>query len=270
MAMSSFIAPEGDQHETYVDQDDLAYQDAITKKWYIFSVMSPWRIYWEMFVLVLACYNALMTPFEFSFEYVEARMSQPPFRQIEIIIDLFYLVDIIFGFTTSYLSPFNGDEFFHPGMIAKHYIKNDFIIDFLSTFWFYEFCKYIIRYESARLTFIFKIFKLLKVLRIRRISKLIRSSNSLIETKATLQVLYFTFCLVIYTHVLACWLWYLVKVDELWTPAVDFGSLQSPIFVGYSRSDKNTWSHFLYQYFTMWYNSCISFMMVEINMRSSQ
>ena len=75
--------------------------------------------------------------------------------------------------------------------------------------------------------------------------------------------------LVIYTHVLACWLWWLVKTDELWTPAVDFGSLQTPVFIGYERSDKDAWSHFLYQYLTMWYNSCLSFMMVEINMRSS-
>ena len=72
MAMSSFAGPTNDHHETYEDPVDKAYQDAITKKWYIFSVMSPWRNYWEMFVLVLACYNALMTPFEFSFEYVEA------------------------------------------------------------------------------------------------------------------------------------------------------------------------------------------------------
>ena len=86
-------------------------------------------------------------------------------------------MDIIIGFTTSYISTFNGDEFFHLGMIAKNYFKNDFFIDFLSTFWFYEFFKYIIRYESAQLTFVFKLFKLLKVLRIRRVDKLIRSSN---------------------------------------------------------------------------------------------
>ena len=132
---------------------------------------------------------------------------------MEIIIDLFFFVDIILGFRTSYISIFNGDEFFHPGMIAKHYIRNDFIVDFLSTFWFFEFFKYIIRYESERLSFIFKNFKLLRVLRIRKIGKLIRSSNLLIERKATLQILYFTFSLVIYTHVLACWLWYFVQTD---------------------------------------------------------
>ena len=128
-------------------------------------------------MLTLACYNALITPFEFSFEYVESRTSKPPFRQFEIIIDLFYTADIVLGFTTSYISQFNGDEFFHLGMIAKNYMKNDFLVDFLSTFWFAEFFKYIIRYESSKLTFVFKLFKLLKVYRIRRVSKLIRSSN---------------------------------------------------------------------------------------------
>ena len=183
MRMSTFVeeqienTPTQDHHETYIDRQDIAYQDSITPKKYIVSVRSPWRFYWEMFVLTLACYNVLITPFEFSFEYVESRTAQPPFRQIEMIIDLFYSVDIVLGFTTSYISQFNGDEFFHLGMIAKNYMKNDFFVDFLSTFWFAEFFKYIIRYESSQLTFVFKLFKLLKVYRIRRVSKLIRSSN---------------------------------------------------------------------------------------------
>ena len=205
--MSSIVAPDDDHHETYIDKEDLVYQDSITPKKYIFSVRAPWRIYWEMFVLTLACYNAVMTPFEFSFAFVEAKTDKHPYRTIEIIIDLFYLIDIIFGFFTSYISPFNGDEFYNYGMIAKHYLRNGFLVDFLSTFWFQEFFKYIIRYESDRLTFLFKLFKLMKVLRISRVSKLISNSNLQVEDKAKFQVVYYTVLLIIYTHVLACAMW---------------------------------------------------------------
>ena len=73
MMMSSIAVPKGDHHETYIDKEDLIYQDSITPKAFIFSVRAPWRNYWEMFVLILACYNAVMTPFEFSFAFVEAK-----------------------------------------------------------------------------------------------------------------------------------------------------------------------------------------------------
>ena len=47
-----------------------------------------------------------------------------------------------------YIDQFTGDEYFGIRKIAMHYIKQDFIIDFLSTMWFYEFFKYVIRYEQ--------------------------------------------------------------------------------------------------------------------------
>ena len=81
-----------------------------------------WRYYWDMFVLLLACYNALMTPFEVSFEYAEAFTQETPFWQIELSIDLIYFLDILIGFTTSFISPYNGDEYFDLLMIAKHYL----------------------------------------------------------------------------------------------------------------------------------------------------
>ena len=61
----------------------------------------------------------------------------------------------------------------------------------------------------------------------------------------------------------------MLKTDKLWTPSVDFGSLQSSVFIGFEREDRSDWDFFLYQYSTLWYNSCIALMMVEINARTS-
>ena len=61
----------------------------------------------------------------------------------------------------------------------------------------------------------------------------------------------------------------MLKTDKLWTPSVDFGSLQTVVFNGYERDDRSQWDFFWYQYTTMWYNSCIALMMVEINARTS-
>ena len=71
-----------------------------------------------MFVLVLALYNSVMTPFQFSFEYVADRSSSGPLRMIEVIIDIIYVCDIYLGFTTSYIDPFTGEEYFGIRKIA--------------------------------------------------------------------------------------------------------------------------------------------------------
>lgn len=126
-----------------------------------------------------------------------------------------------------------------------HYIKADFIVDFLSTFWFYEFFK-LIGIENQSLTLVFQVFKLLKVLRLRKVSKLIRGANATIEVKASLQVGYFTMILVIYTHVIACIMWHLLKTGQLWVPAVDFGSVYTQVFSRFERIDVEEWDFFIY------------------------
>ena len=95
--------------------------------------------------MTLALYNSVMTPFQFSFEYVEEIKN---LWLVELIIDIIYLFDIYLGFTTSYIDQFTGDEYFGISAIAKHYMANDFMIDFLSTFWFYELFKYVFQYEQ--------------------------------------------------------------------------------------------------------------------------
>ena len=78
-----------------------------------------------------------MTPFAFSFDYVMVKSSEPPLYIVELVISFFYLIDILVGFNTSYIDSLHGDEFYKFSYIAKHYIfDGDFVIDFLSTFWF--------------------------------------------------------------------------------------------------------------------------------------
>ena len=59
----------------------------------------------------------------------------------------------------------------------------------------------------------FKFLRLLKVMRLKKISKIIRGSHIDKEIKAISQVAYFTLILVIYTHLVACIMWWLLKTD---------------------------------------------------------
>ena len=61
---------------------------------------------------------------------------------------------------------------------------------------------------------VFKVFKLLKVFRLRKVFIMIRNLKSPKEVKAGLQIGFYTFLLVIYTHVVACVMWYMLKTGK--------------------------------------------------------
>ena len=154
-----------------------------------------------------------------------AKMTESPWFIIQMVIDVCYVCDIIVGFMTSYIDPFNGDEYFSLKKIAKHYVvEGVFLIDFLSIFWFSQICTALGIYNQT-LFVVFKALKLLKVLRLMSVSKLIRGAHATVEVKALYQVAYFTLILIIYTHVVACIMWYMMKTNKIWVPAVDFGAL---------------------------------------------
>ena len=104
------------------------------------------------------------------------------------------------------------------------------------------------------------------MLRVKKVSKIIRASHIEKEIKAISQVLYYTLILVIYTHLDACIMWWLLKTKAVWSPAVDFGNIYTDVFG--ARADRDEFDQFWYQYVTMWYNSALAFALVEVNPRT--
>jgi len=65
-------------------------------------------------------------------------------------------------------------------------------------------------------------------------------------------------------------MWHLLKTEQLWVPSVDFGTIYTPTFsnlIGTGENVREEWEFFIYQYATLWYNSTLAFLMVEINPR---
>ena len=137
------------------------------------------------------------------------------------------MIDIAVGFQTSHIDFRTGDEITKPTEIAKKYLFADFTIDILSTVPFKQIWEYILMQGKPghAVSLIFKVFKLLKVFRLRKVLNMIRNFNGTKESKAAMQIGFFTFGLVIYTHVIACIMWYMMKTDKRWVPAVDFGAV---------------------------------------------
>ena len=124
-----------------------------------------------------------------------------------------------------------------PRLIARKYIRGEFMIDFLSTFPFRYFGQ-----SSGGFQVFASICQLLKVLRIRKMYASISQANLKIETKALTKIAFFSFLLCVYTHIVGCILWFFLKTDYQWVAPTDFGGirsrLQDPWFLA-SNPDSN-------------------------------
>ena len=207
--------------------------------------------------MVLAIYNSLITPFQFSFEYVQDALERQPLNTLESVIDIIYMIDIIVGFQTSYIDYVTGDEITKPKLIAKKYIGSDFTIDIISTMPLKQMWSGIVGSKPDHMvSLIFKVCKLTKVARLRKVGAMIRNLDATKESKGLMQIAFFTFALIIYTHLIACIMWYMFKTHKIWVPAVDFGAVQTRTQLKVSDLDEpwsktqdrdwDEWDHFLY------------------------
>ena len=115
---------------------------------------------------------------------------------------------------------------------------------------------------------------LLKVLRLKKILKKIRDMPINVEEKALMQVFFYAFMIFVYTNLIGCLMWLSLKTDQRWIPAVDFGAVDIKCHLDYRFNgegekimlDENY--VLMYEAFTAWYNSAISFALVEVNART--
>lgn len=106
----------------------------IRPRWYIIGFRSQFIFYWDLFVIAFAIYNAIAVPLQISFYEVRQLYQESLVMWIlEVLVDMIFLCDIIINFLKSYLVVNSGDEIFAPRLIAIHYLKGGFFVDFFST-----------------------------------------------------------------------------------------------------------------------------------------
>ena len=73
---------------------------------------------------------------------------------------------------------------------------------------------------------------ILKIVRVFRIGKVIADLNYTQETKAVLKVIKMVFYLILYIHILACFLWLTFSNpnDRTWIPQVDYIYADTKLF----------------------------------------
>ena len=89
---------------------------------------------WNNFVIILALYNSLFIPLQIFYkEQGHSFMLGTEIRFVDACVDLFFLIDIIIKFRTTYLDSKQSIEVRDPHKIGKKYLKGSFAIDFISS-----------------------------------------------------------------------------------------------------------------------------------------
>lgn len=258
-----------------------AYQDMITPRRFILkSSTSEFLNYFEYLVMILAIWNAVWTPLTIAFDGAAEMDEGIGFTLINGFVDFVFVCDIVIGFLSSYVDVANGDEIFAPKKIAYHYmVKGSFVVDFMSTFPFTEIGEAAGLKKPHGFYLFADVMSLLKALRLKKILKKIRDMPISIEDKALMQVMYYAFLIFVYTHIIGCIMWLSLRTNERWIPAVDFGAVDSKVHLDYRfRTGEDGEPEqvmltsdylLLYEWFSSWYNSAISFALVEVNARTS-
>ena len=181
----------------------------------ILRISDPGKIYFEIFVIILAIYNCFGIPFEICFK--PEVMENTSFLILNTIIDFIFLIDIIVQFKTTYYDPLSGDEIFDKEIIKWNYLKGRFLIDILATVPFDNIVFLITKTRSA----ILPLFSLLKLIRVTRLGRIIEKMNVKEHIKLMMKLSQLIFFLIMYIHCQAC-VWYLiVNQEQNWVPPLD-------------------------------------------------
>lgn len=202
------------------DRGQTKYKE---KNSFIISPDSYFKAVWDILKLSLILIHSFLIPYILTFIPPDVSQYQLTINSIEI----FFLIDLLIQFNTGVY--YNGSLFTSRRLIAKYYIRSNFIIDILSVF------PYFLIIPEMELTskdlFIpvtdknaVKFLWLLKLLRIFLVKTLFYNIEEFLVSSIffkPIRGLYFIFTVFIWTHWLACIIYYyyaqgLEKEPHLW------------------------------------------------------
>lgn len=173
------------------------------------------KIYFEIFVIILAIYNCFGIPLEICLQPVT--MESQGFLILNSVIDFIFGIDIFVQFKTTYYDALSGDEVFDKNLIFWNYIKGRFFIDLLATVPFDNLTYAILGVKNE----ILPLFSLLKLIRVTRLGRIIERMNVKEHIKLMMKLSQLIFFLIMYIHCCGC-VWYLIVVqDKMWTAPLE-------------------------------------------------
>ena len=225
------------------------------KKWF-WRANSQNKIRFDLFIITLAVINWFQIPYVLAFVDLDEQILW-----LDIfngLIDIWFMLDVVINFRTSYVDEPTGNEITNFKDIAVHYLKGKFWIDLLASLPL-DFFSYTLNNEDNDNTIILQLFGLLKLVRILRLSRLIAYMNLNNEIKMSLKLIKLLFFLILYLHCLGCLWFFIVKQNKIWIPPLDYIDLMTEL---YSESQ-------LYQYSLSVYHAVLILGINDIGPRNT-
>ena len=180
---------------------------------------------WDIAQVFFLVYVALLVPVRTGFGDLNS-IELKPFHFawfVDACVDLYFIVDIVVNFRTGYIDA-DGMIENRPGLIARHYLRTWFIIDFVSCLPVSYVAQAMKDQDQGmgnldggqmKAVRILRLLKLTKLLRLSRMKSLIRKYEDYIEGIGSFIKLVSATVVVLFTaHLIAC-LWHLVGGDEV-------------------------------------------------------
>ena len=142
--------------------------------------MNPFKIKWDLLIIILAVYNCVFLPIEIS---IMPFMKNNSYFQIaNNVIDVIFLLDLIINFRTTFVNSMTGDEIFCSSAIAVNYLSGKFLVDLISTIPFDIILKLFFKNideENSDKFIVLSCLKLIRILRLTRIIDFMKTSDEL-------------------------------------------------------------------------------------------
>ena len=171
--------------------EDFEGVESIARRMRIILPTSTFRARWDWWIIVLVVYNAVSIPLEIGFETV----THPAQFAVDVVVDLFFISDIIINFRTAYHKD-DGELQLDTRAIALSYARSWFVLDLVASVpidWFLP--------NSAGIG-------VAKIPRLLRLARLMKKFDKLASARA-LRVVNLLMLFLLFAHWIAC-LWWLI------------------------------------------------------------
>lgn len=161
---------------------------------FLFKPSSPFKIKWDILIIVLSVWNSIEIPFLFAFPQKVEDLST--INTIDTFIDCLFAFDILVNFRTCYIDQKTDQLIEDPKVIARTYIRGRFWVDLCASIPFEIFTIF-----SSDEVKILGMLKLVRLLRLGRMVTFLKANKSF---KLSIILVQLLFILILVIHWIAC------------------------------------------------------------------
>lgn len=163
---------ENEEEENYRAEKKRKEEEKAQQEKKFIKSDGSFKLWWDVFIMICTTFSVITIPLNIAFK--PPALQSNGFSVINAIVDLFYLIDILVTFRTTYMDLVQAVPVLDSAKIAERYIKSgNFFIDIVSS----------IPWDSILNLEILELLGLLKILRMRRLNSMIKTANAKKEAK---------------------------------------------------------------------------------------